>query len=79
MSICHACRHAVPVQAAPAFIVALQDYYGNQGLAEFAGNCQVVHNGTAITLPELGRVVNINNGTSTFQQLTIQGNNSFDE
>lgn len=54
-------------------MVALQDYYGNQGLAEFAGTCQVVYNGTVLTLPELGRVVNIFNGTATYQQLVVQG------
>ena len=63
----------VGLQAASPFTVALQDYYGNQGQAEFAGSCQVLYNGTVLTLPELGRVVNIYNGTSTFQLFSVQG------
>ena len=60
-------------QEAPDFVVALQDYYGSQGLAEYSGTCQVHYNGSALTLPELGRVVGISNGTSDFQQLVVQG------
>lgn len=61
------------LQPAEAFQVALQDYYGNQGLAENAGTCEIIYNGTSLTLPELGRVVDIPNGTGYFQQFRVQG------
>lgn len=62
------------LQPADPFQVALQDYYGNQGLAENAGTCEIIYNGTDITVPELGRVVDISNGTGLFQQVKVQGN-----
>ena len=60
-------------QPASTFVVSLQDYYGNPGLAEYSGTCQVTYSGTVLTLPELGRSVDIYNGTGTFQQLTVEG------
>ena len=54
-------------------MVSLQDYYGNPGLAEYSGTCQITYSGTVLTLPELGRSVDIYNGTGTFQQLTVEG------
>jgi len=56
--------------------VELQDYYGNQGLAEYAGSCQVMYAGSQLTLPELGRVASITIGTSTFQLFEVQGPDS---
>ena len=61
------------LQPASPFRVVLQDYYGNQGLAENAGTCEVVYNGTGLTVPELGRVVDISNGSGNFQQFQVQG------
>lgn len=61
------------LQVSSPFTVALQDYYGNQGLAEFSGTCQVLYNGTDLTLPTLGSSVNIYNGSSTFQLFSVQG------
>ena len=60
-------------QPASTFVVSLQDYYGNPGLAEYSGTCQVIYHGTVLTLPELGRTVDIYNGTGTFQQLIVEG------
>ena len=65
---------AAVLQPASAFQVALQDYYGNQGLAENAGTCDIIDNVTELTLPELGRVVDISNGSGNFQQFQVQGN-----
>lgn len=61
------------MQSAPVFSVGLLDYYGSLGVNENAGQCQVTYRGTDVTLPELGRVVDIRGGIGTFQQFQILG------
>ena len=61
------------MQAVPDFTVGLLDYYGQLGINENNGQCQVNYNGTDITLPELGRVVDIRDGVASFQQFQILG------
>lgn len=61
------------LQAAQNFTVGLQDYYGHLGINDNSGQCQVVYNGTDITLPQLGKVVDIRKGQATFQQFSILG------
>ena len=62
------------LQPAPAFSVGLLDYYGSLGISEDSGQCQVWNTRAIdITLPELGRIVDIRGGIGTFQQFQILG------
>ena len=53
--------------------MALLDLYGAQAITEDLGQCSVQYNGTQITLPELGHIVDINGGLATFQQFSVIG------
>ena len=61
------------LQNSAPFTVGVLDYYGNLGVAEHSGSCSIVTNDDNITLAELGRQVDINNGSGSFQQFQITG------